>query len=170
MENASKALLIAGAILLCILIIAIGMFIFNASQSTIVNSLSSLSTQEVEMFNNQFTVYTGIQNGTKIKALMGTLIANANTNKDEPSKIPGVFAEKLRVDDIDLYHAYVPEPGQPKEYINMLGKIRNRVEKKHKYLIEVSYQDNGLIDYITISYYPENPDNTYSRKGTLPPI
>ena len=47
MENASKALLIAGAILLAILIIAIGMFIYNSAQSTINNSMQSMSTQEV---------------------------------------------------------------------------------------------------------------------------
>ena len=55
MENASKALLIAGAILLCILIIAIGMFIYNSASSTITDSMSTLSTQEVDAFNNQFT-------------------------------------------------------------------------------------------------------------------
>ena len=35
MENASKALLIAGAILICILLIAIGMYIYNSAQGTI---------------------------------------------------------------------------------------------------------------------------------------
>lgn len=35
MENASKALIIAGAILLSILIIAVGMFIFTSSQNSI---------------------------------------------------------------------------------------------------------------------------------------
>ena len=54
MENASKALLIAGAILLAILIIAIGMFIYNSAQSTINNSMQSMSTQEVQAFNNEF--------------------------------------------------------------------------------------------------------------------
>ena len=44
MENASKALIIAGAILLSILIIAIGMFIYNSASSTITDSLTSMST------------------------------------------------------------------------------------------------------------------------------
>ena len=35
MENASKALIIAGAILISILIIAIGMYIYSNSQSSI---------------------------------------------------------------------------------------------------------------------------------------
>lgn len=88
MENASKALLIAGAILLCILIIAIGMFIYNSAQSTITDSLTSMSTQEIDAFNNQFVSYEGSQTGSNIKALMGRLIGNADTYRDEPAKIP----------------------------------------------------------------------------------
>lgn len=171
MENSSKALLIAGSILLCILIIAIGMFIYNTSQSTITSSITSMSTQEIEMFNKQFDIYVGIQTGTKISSLMGTLIANANTNKDEPTKIPAVIVEKLRYSSTEIFHANVPPAGDTQDYIDTLGKIKNGVEKKHSYLVEMSYQKNGLIDYITISYDPQNPDNTYSREeGTLPPI
>ena len=59
MENASKALIIAGAILLSILIIAIGMFIYNSAQSTINDSMTSFSTQEIEAFNNNFESYKG---------------------------------------------------------------------------------------------------------------
>ena len=79
MENASKALIIAGAILLSILIIAIGMFIYTSSQSTISDSLTQMNTQEIEAFNSQFTIYGGQQTGAKVKTMVGTLIANANT-------------------------------------------------------------------------------------------
>ena len=95
MENASKALLIAGAILLCILIIAIGMFIYNSASSTITDSLTSLSTQEVEAFNNQFSSYEGTQTGSNLKALMGRLIANADTYSEEPAKIPAIHIDQL---------------------------------------------------------------------------
>ena len=97
MENASKALLIAGAILLCILIIAIGMFIYNSAQSTITESLNSMSTQEIEAFNNQFSTYEGLQDGTQLKSLMVKLIANADTYKDENTKIPGVIIEQPNI-------------------------------------------------------------------------
>ena len=40
MENASKALLIAGAILICILLIAIGMYIYNSANSTVDSAVS----------------------------------------------------------------------------------------------------------------------------------
>ena len=82
-ENASKALLIARAILLCILIIAIGMFIYNSTQSTIVDSLSTLSTQEIEAYNNQFLAYQGIQKGINIKKLIRMIFAMQDGNLKE---------------------------------------------------------------------------------------
>ena len=42
MENASKALIIAGAILLSILIIAIGMYIYNSSTNSITNAAGQI--------------------------------------------------------------------------------------------------------------------------------
>ena len=55
MENASKALIIAGAILISILIIAIGMYIYSSSTSSIENAISSMNTQEVQAFNATWT-------------------------------------------------------------------------------------------------------------------
>lgn len=155
MENASKALLIAGAILLCILIIAIGMFIYNSAQSTITDSMTSLSTQEIDAFNNQFTSYEGSQTGSQIKALMGRLIGNADTYRDEPTKLPGVFVNQVNNTNMTgSCTVPVPAAGQPADYITGLGTIRNRVETKHEYYVEFNFQDNGLIDFITISYDP----------------
>lgn len=163
MENGSKALLIAGAILLCILIIAIGMFIYNSASGTTTDSMSSLSTQEIEIFNKQFDVYEGLQNGSQIKSLIGVLIGNANTNKDEPTRIPGVAINKCVNTDKKAIHAPVPEAGDVDTYIDILGQIRNKVDKKHEYWIELSYQTNGFIDYITITYDSNNPEAIYTR-------
>lgn len=163
MENSSKALLIAGAILICILIIAIGMFIYNSASSTTTESMNSLSTQETEIFNKQFDVYSGLQDGSKIKTLIGVLISNANTNKSESDKIPGVAINKCVATDKKAIHAAVPEDGETGEYIDSLTKIRTKVEKNHEYWIEFSYQKNGLIDYITITYDANNPEAIYTR-------
>ena len=55
MENASKALIIAGAILLSILIIGLGIFIFGQAR----NSLNStnLSEYEIQVFNSKIENY-----------------------------------------------------------------------------------------------------------------
>lgn len=153
MENASKALLIAGAILLCILIIAIGMFIYNSAQSTITESMNSMSTQEIEAFNNQFSGYEGIQSGSNIKALMGRLIGNVDTYKDEATRVPHVYIDQANaagtVKELDVTYASSDELS---EYIKELGQIRNRVEAKHDYYVEATFQTNGLLDYLVISY------------------
>lgn len=163
MENASKALLIAGAILLCILIIAIGMFIYNSAQSTITDSLTSLSTQEVEAFNNQFTSYEGIQTGSNVRALMGRLIANADTYADEPAKIPAVVIDKVTSKDTAAKKTVVTTAGETQNYIDACGSIRNKVETKHEYYIEINYQKNGLIDVVTITYDSTKPATTEHR-------
>jgi hypothetical protein len=153
MENASKALLIAGAILISILIIAIGMFIYNSAQSTINNSMQSMSTQEVQAFNNEFMSFEGKQSGSNIKAMIGTLIANANTYRDEPTKIPGVRFDKVNnSSESSVLEATVPDASKPTPYITALNTIRNKVEPKHQYWVTIINQPNGIIDAIIVSY------------------
>lgn len=59
MENSSKALLIAGAILLAILLIGVGMYTYNSTSTSVTASTDSMSTHETDAFNNQFTMYDG---------------------------------------------------------------------------------------------------------------
>ena len=57
MENASKALIIAGAILLSILLISMGIIVYRNASSTI-NS-ADMSETETQTFNGKFTPYLG---------------------------------------------------------------------------------------------------------------
>lgn len=59
MENASKALLIAGSVLVVILLIAIGVRVLNSTQGTTEATESTMKNTEIEMFNNQFIQYSG---------------------------------------------------------------------------------------------------------------
>ena len=75
MENASKALIIAGAILLSILIISLGILIFSQAQDTI-NSVN-MSEQEIQAFNNKFTPYQGDRvRGSQVNALVQAVVSN----------------------------------------------------------------------------------------------
>lgn len=85
MENASKALIIAGAILLAILLISLGIFIFNQAQDTISNS--GMSQAEVNAFNNKFVKYEGQQKGSVVRSLLQEVVAS---NNDENLKNDGV--------------------------------------------------------------------------------
>lgn len=149
-----------------ILIVSIGLFIYNSASSTITDSISTLSTQEIEAFNNQFTSYEGTITGSKVKALMGRLIANADIYKDESEKVPQVYIDQLNEENLESMDVTYTEFDEDdiSDYINNLAKIRNGVEIKHNYFVEFVYQSSGLVDYIQISYDPENPILDYYRR------
>lgn len=82
MENASKALIIAGAILLSILLISLGIMIFNQAQTTVQDS--GMSQAEISTFNSKFTKYEGKIKGSQLKSLIQDI--NTNNSQDESSE------------------------------------------------------------------------------------
>lgn len=81
MENASKALLIAGSILIAILLIAMGVRVFNSTKGTSDQLEGTMQTTEVATFNNKFTVYFGSnKSAAQVKALANVVIANNAAN------------------------------------------------------------------------------------------
>lgn len=85
MENASKALIIAGAILLSILIISLGIFIFN--QASEITKSSNLSEIEVLQFNEKFTSFEGEHvRGSEVNSLLNRVVQNNIANQDDTSK------------------------------------------------------------------------------------
>ena len=82
MENASKALLIAGSVLIAILVIALGVKVFNSTAGMNMQTEESMATMEVTMFNNKFTSYIGINKSkAEVKSLLNQVITN-NTLKN----------------------------------------------------------------------------------------
>ena len=79
MENASKALLIAGAVLIVILLIAMGMKIFRSQDDMADQVETNVQTTEMLTFNNKFYKYAGKQKGTQVKALINDVIAHNAT-------------------------------------------------------------------------------------------
>lgn len=89
MENASKALIIAGAILISILLISVGVIIMNSTGNVNDQVKSSADTMALRSFNEQFTVYEGeFISASQVKALI-TLVQTSNKSngfKTEPSE------------------------------------------------------------------------------------
>ena len=90
MENASKALIIAGAILLSIAIIGVGMFVYNSVADTITDS-SDLSGEQADAYNQEFTNYGGQQRGTQVKNLCDRVSSHNRNALDASEKIAVVF-------------------------------------------------------------------------------
>ena len=82
MENATKALLIAGSVLVVIILIAIGLKIVNSTKGTVESSQTAMNATEVATYNNKFIQYMGV-NKSKNQAIafMNTVIANNTTSK-----------------------------------------------------------------------------------------
>lgn len=84
MENASKALIIAGAILLAILIITLGILVFNQAKGVIDGN--AMSDIEIQQFNAKFTQYEGTRvRGATVNSMLQTVLAN-NTSVDDPNR------------------------------------------------------------------------------------
>ena len=83
MENASKALIIAGAILLSILIISLGVMIYNNASGVVKNS--SMNQVEIQQFNQQFTQYEGtkVRGATVISMAQAVLANNMSADSDD---------------------------------------------------------------------------------------
>ena len=81
MENAPKALIIAGSILITIMIISLGVVVFRRMSEPIQND-SSLSEAQVRAFNEKITPNTGEHvSGTKVNVLINHIYA-VNSSKE----------------------------------------------------------------------------------------
>ncbi len=86
MENASKALIIAGAILLAILIISLGIMIYNQAAGVVNNN--SMTEVEVTTFNQKFEQYLGVNvRGANVNSLINAVNTNNMSTDDETKHV-----------------------------------------------------------------------------------
>lgn len=119
MENASKALIIAGAILLSILLISLGIMIFNTAQDTTKNS--GMKQAQVSAFNNKFSKYEGTIKGSEVRSLIQEVVAsngddnNKNAsrqitiNKDSKAIVSGTTADSSGILTTKSYTVKITE-------------------------------------------------------------
>ena len=140
MENASKALIIAGSVLLAIMLVALGVTIFNKARGAA--DVSSLDSAEITMFNQKFEKYASDkQLGSNVKTLISFAISNASTNKDDPIKLPKVVHTDGTTADSNA-----------DDYVSKLGEIRKEISSTHTYKVNVDYDTStGLVSTITIN-------------------
>ena len=137
MENASKALIIAGAILLAILIIGLGVFIYNQASNAIGNT--GMDQLAVQQFNGQFEAYEGTKSGSQIKELIKVVISNNYTHSDDTSMQVTIN----RVEDV-LSYTYTTLPNNDLERATKIGSGK---------MYDVTFnrnRKNGIITNIAI--------------------
>lgn len=139
MENASKALIIAGAILLAILIISLGIYIFTqASEITKSNNLSEV---EILNFNERFTSFEGENvRGGEVNSLLNRVVQNNVANQTDESK-----QVEIKVTAGTAWQSTTLPSGKP-------TTSTTKAQTGKTYKVECHTDSKtGLVDYITIS-------------------
>lgn len=133
MENASKALIIAGAILLSILLISLGIIIYSQGSEAV--KKSGMEDMNISSFNKKFTDYEGDKvKGSKVNALLQEVIAS-NVNPENTDR-------KITVID---------SSSSNKVSISGYTQITNSADTSKTYKVKCSYDaTTALVNKITI--------------------
>lgn len=146
MENATKALLIAAAVLVAILIISLGLVVYNMAAET-VNS-QNLSQQEVQAQNEKFARYDGTnKRGSEVNAMLKTVL-QSNMDLSATNKSAGLVNVKSEgTADISLTTGAT--------------SITKRADTSKMYDIIVEYDSkSGLVNQITVKIHTNTNTNT----------
>lgn len=152
MENAVKGLLVAATVLVAILVISLGMVIFNMSSST-ANSMDKLDELELIKYNKQYEGYEGIHYGSAVKTLLGYAMSNNETLYQDDKDIK--YCVCIRSNDKDILNNFKNDNditiglnGTRNFGVKIpsnISNIRKAVNSQKKYKIWFSYNDLGYI-------------------------
>jgi len=135
MENASKALIIAGAILISILLISVGIMVMNSINKPLSQSQDQADSQAIEMFNSKFTGYAGQQSAAAVKSLMTSVASSNGVNVDH--KI-SVKSNKLGAS------------GDSASAAADAGKVQAGVNSQTTYTVTFGYGSDGYINSVDV--------------------
>lgn len=145
MENASKALIIAGAILLSILLISLGIMVYNNAKGTI--SDANIDSEEAQAFNTKITQYCGTdKSGATMNSLIDAIAASngAQNGKASPHGI------KVSVTTGTNGVTEVGDSGYSSDLKNKYPKGYPVFDNAHKYTAKYETKE-GYIFKVTIS-------------------
>ena len=136
MENASKALIIAGAILISILLISVGVLVMNSTGSMTDEVGRTSDTMAIQTFNSNFTTYEGTNvTASQAKSLI-SLIRSSNASNGHGNK---------GINTVGTDDKYV--------YLDSTGIISTtNLKINETYTVEVvSYSKGGYVQKIKIT-------------------
>lgn len=135
MENATKALLIAAAVLIAILIITLGVVVYQKASET-VNGAGDLSEYEIEQFNAKFTKYQGSNvSGSEVNAMVQTVVNHNNAE----SRAQGNQYVKVTTGSVVTVPA------------GAVNTMPTKVPTGNRYSITVKMDTDGLVNEIVVA-------------------
>ncbi len=109
MENASKALIIAGAILISILLISVGILVMQSASGVQDQMGHQMDATELQSFNAQFSSYSGTnKNAANVKSLYERVItSNAKNNYTVTMTINGAEVNATSIANLSSKDKYL---------------------------------------------------------------
>ena len=136
MENASKALIIAGAIILAILIIGLGMAVFNQAKDAITGS--NMDSEKIGAINSKYEEYLGTKvKGSKVRTLCDVI---RNNNLAVGS------GDSETIYNVSLTY----KANTNKISATDINGIRNVISASKTFKVTATYGGDGLINAIKI--------------------
>ena len=149
MENASKALIIAGAILISILLIAVGVMVLNNGMDMAKDS--NLSEEQVQKYNQPYTNYGGSNvSGAQAAALCEKVRShNLSVEADDVSKLIEVVGTE-KSDEITDGGSW-DAPAAKGTIATSPTTVKNSIRSGYTYKIHFNYDARtGLVTKISI--------------------
>lgn len=139
MENASKALIIAGSILIAIMIISLGIVIFNRFGNS-AKKMANMDKQEIAAFNSKITPYVGNHvSGTQVNTLLQYCLSVNMSAKQSGNTYQAISVSVNGATTLDK---------------DSISYTRVTTGSNVSYIVDAKQDKNGLMTDITIT---ENP-------------
>lgn len=157
MENASKALIIAGAILISIVLISLGVIIIGQGQS-VVND-SNMDQQAVSTWNQKWTQYEGTSvSGSNVNTLISQVLSsNVISNRDgDVAKVIRIVAgtggtATYRIGGVTNTYNGVGATGTTATANWGTSACTTKARSGVTYTVTLAYNQLGYVNQITIN-------------------
>lgn len=148
MENASKALIMAAEVLIGVMIISIGVYLFNVFGQYSADNTKRMEDTQIAQFNNQFLKFYGSRTNDegKVEPIKCTIhdIASLVNLAKENNKNYGLENERGRSNNTRYIQIDIK---------NKNGNIGNLEKKENTYLVDLIKSNSLNQDGKTYKYY-----------------
>lgn len=157
MDNASKALIIAGSIVVTIFLITLATYIIqNNNQSLLANS--KILEMDLIQYNKEYELYEGKQKGNNVKELLKRATINNTELYQRQDTIEHCVCIRSDVKDIvnrirdnEIKQALNGTRWYGVRYPSNINEIAQLIRASQTYIISFKYNDSGYIWEIWIN-------------------
>lgn len=142
MENASKALFIAAGVILALMVLSIGVYLFITFGQAASNTHKQVKEEQLNQFNSQFTIYQGRDNLNIYDIItIANLATQNNINNEIKDTERGNENSYYIAVDLDDRKISNPDTNQKKEF--GYGATQTEIEEKNQGAIK--FHTNQMI-------------------------